>query len=150
MLFYTHIAFAILLGLYVIDFIPITDITLFFSSLIVFTLVPDIDQTKSIIGKRLKPLSGILSFFGHRGFTHSVLFVVLVYLILSHFSMLIAFAAVLAILSHLILDALTPKGIMPLYPLKYKIKGPFRTNSIIEKMVFIVICAMIIAKFSFP
>lgn len=113
-------------------------ITGFFSSLwnvnifqnldtVIFTVIasqlPDIDHTKSIIGKCFKPLSKWIDRkFGHRTITHSFLFLILIVLIsysfeklfdLDHTYSLILFFAVF---SHFILDMVTIQGIPLFYP----------------------------------
>jgi membrane-bound metal-dependent hydrolase YbcI (DUF457 family) len=78
------------------------------------------------------------------GAFHSYLFIVPVYLLISFFSGVISLAFLLAACSHLILDALTPEGITPFYPLKYRIKGVIKTNSTLEK-IFIIFLLIVLA-----
>lgn len=99
-------------------------------SLCIFSsLLPDIDHTKSIIGKAFFPLAKYLDIkFGHRTITHSVtlllpLFLIFLFVELNlinpyfnrsgiDYSLIFFFA----FLSHLILDMLTVQGIPLFYP----------------------------------
>ena len=52
----------------------------------------------------------------------------------------IGIAIFLGYFSHLIADALTKNGIKPFYPLlNMKINGFFRTNSLLEKIFFLIL-----------
>ena len=87
-----------------------------------FSLLPDIDTTKSFIGKIFYPFAWIINRkFGHRTITHSLLFFALVWGIIwvlkyiniiqdEHFLKI----ALFALLSHLIFDMLTISGV-PLF-----------------------------------
>lgn len=149
MLFYTHLAFSIFVGIFALDYLPIEDKILFFSLLILFTAIPDIDQANSKIGKKLGIFSKIInSIFGHRKFFHSFLFIIPTYLLFSIFSEITAISFLLATSSHLILDALTPEGITPFYPLKFRVKGMIKTGGLLEKVLFALFIALIIIKLS--
>lgn len=147
MLFYTHLVFSFLIGLFLIDYISVSNKILYFVFLILFSSVPDIDKSNSKIGKKFGLFSKLIYFiFGHRKFFHSFLFIVAFYLILSIFSNLISIVFLIATISHLILDALTPEGIVPFYPLSYRFKGVIRTGSFVEKIIFLVIIILIVIK----
>lgn len=86
-------------------------------------LLPDIDHTKSLIGKSVYPLAKFISRnYGHRTITHSIFFLgslTFVSLILEqifstnfHISTILFFS----VLSHFIFDMITIQGIPLLYP----------------------------------
>src|SRR5690242_13202124 len=55
---------------------------LFFGSLVLGALIPDIDHTGSSIGRKIPLIDNIISsVFGHRSFTHSLLFLFLTFLL---------------------------------------------------------------------
>jgi inner membrane protein len=86
-----------------------------------FSLLPDIDHTKSIIGKSVYPLSQwIMRKYGHRTITHSLIFwiicVMLVQLIDNLFHRNNVLIAALSLGSHLIFDMCTRQGIPIFYP----------------------------------
>lgn len=85
------------------------------------SLLPDIDHTRSPIGKLFYPISRYLDKkFGHRTITHSFLFLVITTIIVNSFaSFHFTLVYVLAILSHFIFDMVTVKGI-PLFYLFFK------------------------------
>ena len=89
-----------------------------------FSLLPDIDTTKSAIGKIFYPFAWLINRkLGHRTFTHSLLFFGLVW---GFISALLWFGvivdknilkiALFALLSHLIFDMLTVSGVPLFYP----------------------------------
>ncbi len=86
--------------------------------------LPDIDHPKSHLGRRLKLTSKLVSkTFGHRGFTHSLLFCCIVGWLLYQANQSVGIGAFFGILSHILLDMLTPfsKGVALLYPIKKRI-----------------------------
>lgn len=126
---------------------------------IVFALLPDIDHTRSIIGKSVYPLARWLSVkFGHRTITHSLVFYVavlllvraveLLYLNTSVFSVLAAYA----LLSHNIFDMCTRQGIPFFYPfstrpcvLPANPNMRVRTNDLrSEAIIFVIFCSMML------
>jgi inner membrane protein len=88
------------------------------------SLLPDIDHSKSIIGKAFFPIAKWLDKrYGHRTITHSLAFFIvtsiIVYLIefhtpAEHIYMIFSFA----LLSHLLFDMMTIQGIPLFYPFK--------------------------------
>ncbi|MBX5319661.1 metal-dependent hydrolase [Staphylococcus caprae] len=101
------------------------------------SLLPDICHTKSKIGRRFKILSFIIRLlFGHRTFTHSLVFIALVgfLLYLIHTPMYYMVAIVIGMISHVILDILTPRGVKLFYPLPLNIVSPihFKTGGLVD------------------
>jgi inner membrane protein len=93
------------------------------------SVLPDIDYTKSIIGKCFYPIARFIQrHYGHRTITHSLLALIfltaLVGLVQSSFTPQGHYASVFAVAygSHLLLDACTKQGIPLLYPFK---RNPF-------------------------
>lgn len=81
-------------------------------------LIPDLDEPRSKFGKPLFFISIPLNqVFGHRTFTHSLLFVGIIGLITAFFNLSIALASILGVLTHIIGDMLTGK-VKLLYPNK--------------------------------
>jgi inner membrane protein len=94
-------------------------------------LLPDIDHPQSILSGWI-PGSGLLLALGrvrHRGFTHSILFAVL--LVAAWFAasqrIVIPYPLVVAglagVATHLVSDMLTPQGIPLLYPMRFNFKA---------------------------
>lgn len=108
------------------------------------SLIPDIDEPNSIVGKKVKLLSkGFKAIFGHRGIIHTPFMLILICIglffglkkIPEEFLHLCTYSAiffVIGYLSHLILDYMTPQGIMIFYPFSKKrfrifgLKGKYR------------------------
>ena len=149
MLFYTHVAFSILIGLFLIDNVFVSNKIVFFIFLVLFSSFPDIDKSNSKIGKKFGIFSKLINFFvGHRSFFHSLLFIFLGYALLSVFSDLIAFAFLIGTASHLVLDSMTPAGVAVFYPIQYRFKGRIKTSSLAEKVLFLLFSLLIIIKLS--
>jgi len=147
MLFYTHLLFSVLIGLYLLPYFNFNKI-IFISLIAFFSLVLDIDKANSKLGKKLGLISILINFiFGHRKLFHSLLFIVAGYLILS-FSSLLAISFLIGTLSHLILDSFTKEGVRPFYPLKFHIRNYIKTGSIIEIILAIIFLLLIIIKMS--
>ena len=143
MLFYTHLVFSLIISVLFLD--GITNKLVFLLFVIIFTAVPDIDSSKSKIGKKLGGISKLINFFlGHRKIFHSLLFIFLTFIILSFISPEISLAFLIGTISHIFLDALNPEGIMPFYPLKFRIKGNIKTGSFTEKLLFLVLLVILI------
>ena len=71
--------------------------------LLLGSLLPDIDEQRSVLGRRLRPLSKLLR---HRGFTHSFFFLFLLSPIIL-FSFSIGSALILGVLTHYAADLVT-------------------------------------------
>jgi inner membrane protein len=102
----------------------------------VFATIPDADQRHSWAGKRMFPLSIMLSALNvkHRGLTHSILFTLLVWylLTLTPLPTLCIIGAVIGYSSHWFIDMFNQTGIQIFYPLQKKIK--FGTNIKVQSM----------------
>jgi inner membrane protein len=85
---------------------------------ILFSVLPDIDHTKSPIGKIFYPIAKYLDIhFGHRTITHSILVYSILWLILGKFTNFeITLIFVFSYFSHLLFDMLTVSGVPLLYP----------------------------------
>lgn len=119
------------------------------------SLFPDIDSRTSKLGKKMKITSWLCSkVFGHRGFLHSPLFIVLVYLlcwtIFKHNNIIqynyIWGGFIVGMLTHLICDITTKGGVPLLYPWsRGKISlGVLSSGSKWEPVSLIFIMALII------
>lgn len=104
---------------------------------IVSSLLPDICHTRSKVGRQLKILSLLISLlFGHRTFTHSLLFIGIVIFLLNLIQTPIYYmvSIIVAMISHVILDMLTPRGVKLFYPIPLTIKFPFtfKTGGLVD------------------
>ena len=146
MMYYTHLAFGFLVSLIFIDIFDISNKLLFILITIVFSIFPDIDERKSKIGKKYKFASRIINFlFGHRGFFHSIYIPLILYAVFYSTNAEISIAILAGYFSHLFMDAITKHGIRPLYPIvNRKINGFIKTNSILEKIIFLIIILLIL------
>lgn len=108
---------------------------------VVGALIPDICHGGSKIGRKLPILSKIIStLFGHRSFTHSLLFLFLIGILLNSLvtNESIVAGILVGMASHYILDMATKNGIKLLYPIKVTVRFPIttKTGGAVEDVVF--------------
>ena len=140
MRFYTHILFSILVGLLIIKNNVIVheqfNEVVFLIMIILAGTLPDLDEPHSKIGKKVPLISWPAKLLlRHRGIIHSLWIPLVSYLIISPFSSIIATGISIGYLSHLVLDALTPAGITPFWPIPWKIRGPIKTGALVEHIL---------------
>lgn len=144
MMYKTHIAYGCLITLLVFNFFKVSDPILFFLIVLFGTLLPDLDNTNSVIGRKIKPFS---YFFRHRGFFHSlfaVFFFIVLFRVLSASDIMI-FGFILGYTSHIVMDAMTVRGITPFFPIiNYRVKGFIKTSSLSELVVFFFMMVFIV------
>ncbi|QJC29784.1 metal-dependent hydrolase [Enterobacteriaceae endosymbiont of Plateumaris sericea] len=105
-------------------------------------LLPDIDHPKSILGNRIKIFSHIISkLFGHRGFTHSLLSLIIIISYLFFFNLNfipidVKIGFIIGYFSHILSDMLTPYGVPLLWPYKKKFKLPIIKNNFFREEIF--------------
>lgn len=150
----THQTFGITFGLLTMILLQLIgvhpgdslEIIVFFLLVLLGSLLPDLDTPNSKLGRKLLPISLLLSLFvKHRTATHSMLFVVIVGIGSSllcsilGLSQFYAFGLVIGTISHIAGDWLTNRGVPLLYPfMKKRFKAPvtFSTGSLRERGVF--------------
>ncbi|MBN8207817.1 metal-dependent hydrolase [Bacillus sp. NTK071] len=130
----THAIGGICLGIasqsyYITQSLDAPQIMLYYGACLLGSLLPDVCHPGSWTGRRAKVLSkGISRYFGHRTITHSILFVVLIYWLTSTFAFqdneLIQTGLLIGFVSHLILDAMTVRGIQLFYPIPLRVRFP--------------------------
>jgi inner membrane protein len=145
-----HKAFGFLAGIIAITIFNLMGIVPehLFATLIYFALVllgsifPDIDRSNSFLGRRTKIISIPISIvFGHRKLFHSLLFVVLVYaagmilMVQMQWDLYYLNGFIVGIISHLMADYVTKRGIPIFYPFSktyFRFLITFRTGSALE------------------
>ncbi|MGP4040103.1 metal-dependent hydrolase [Gracilibacillus sp. D59] len=105
-------------------------------------IIPDICHGGSKIGRKFPLLSKLINtLFGHRTFTHSLLFLLLIGFLLSMMTSNASLIAgiIVGIISHLLLDAATKQGIKLLYPVNITVRFPFttKTGGTVENIVLL-------------
>jgi membrane-bound metal-dependent hydrolase YbcI (DUF457 family) len=142
MLFYTHLAFALLTALY---FMPEQILLVLLGA-----MIPDIDNMHSTINRKLYFTRLFTYFFGHRGFCHTLWFGLVLFIIISYLMPKYAGAVLLGFASHLVADSLTKYGVNYLHPIAtFRINGFIETGKGGEKLVLIGIILMIGFKLFF-
>ncbi|MFC0472571.1 metal-dependent hydrolase [Halalkalibacter kiskunsagensis] len=132
--------------------VPNQEPMIFYGAALFGAIIPDICHPRSMIGRTVPLLSNLLSkMFGHRSITHSLLFIFLIYFGLEQFefrgSYDLQLGIVVGVISHILLDLLTPQGTKLFYPIKSNIRIPFyvKTGSIIgETSVMAILIVMTI------
>ena len=139
----THIVFSVLLGT------TLGAPTWWLKWLAIGSLLPDLDQPQSIVGKMVYPISSrINKLFGHRGLMHSMLvWIPLTIIGLNYFKPL----GILSIgaMTHSIIDCMTITGVQLCTPFSEKIfvlankRYRFRSSSRQEMMFLGVLCLLL-------
>jgi len=107
------------------------------------SLLPDIDHPYSTLGKYIFPISGAIK---HRGFTHSFLAAFILPLPLLYFGTGYYFITIWSYLLHLLVDTLSPMGVMWLYPIKKRYSLNLAKTGGIEEAFIVVTCLLFIFK----
>lgn len=144
-------------------FASFTDVNIFespeyFGATVLFSVLPDADHTRSLIGKSVYPLARFINTkFGHRTITHSFIFILSVVVVIRISEMMLykppifSIIAFYGILSHCIFDMCTRQGIQFFYPFS---KRPavlpanpqmrLQTNDLrSEAIIFVIFCSLI-------
>ncbi len=138
MLFRTHAIIGIFAGLVVVSW---TGDPLSFFICLFASLLPDIDSTKSFIGRRFyfRPIQWIVK---HRGFFHSLTACILFSLIIARIAPSISFAFFVGYAAHLLADSFTVEGVTPFWPLAHKTEGTMTTGNLSENFIFFSFCVL--------
>ena len=128
--------------------------------------IPDIDNRRSYIGQKAKKISkAINKYGGHRGITHSILGLIIAFLLLSiigdytklvnfEYYRVFSFGILIGYASHLIFDIITIGGIPLFYPVKKRfrllyLKSDKFQNLISAMCIIITILILIQLNYSF-
>ena len=134
----THFLFGLLLGiLHYFSGAPFWTIFL----IPIFSLLMDVDEKHSYVGRKAKVVGWA---FMHRGFFHSIWFIILSVLIAREISNHLAASVLIAYIGHLLLDGVTKAGIRPFWPLRLRLSGPVRVGKWEEHVFLILIVAGIV------
>jgi len=120
MMFYTHMAFGVLLFGLIASTLGIVPTVSLLAVVAIASLLPDIDHPKSVLGTILFPISTYISRkFGHRTVTHSLAFVGMVAaasapMFLVHWSYWLAI--VVGTLAHIVSDGMNVSGVPLMWP----------------------------------
>ena len=108
---------------------------------VIGALLPDICHRGSKIGRTFPLIAKLVTtVFGHRSFTHSLLFLFLIGMLLHTFIPYksITIGILLGMASHVLLDMGTKKGVKLFFPVSISVRLPLttKTGSKVEKVVF--------------
>jgi inner membrane protein len=143
MRYYTHITTSLSSVILLGEWLPVdvsATSTVAVSGLILGSVLPDLDESRSWIGRRIPVLSTIIkALFGHRSITHSGLILTLTIAAMFHFSHEFILGLLLGIALHIIADFFSVGGIPLLYPLSKKRSqvALYRTGTWTEMLIFI-------------
>lgn len=137
----THVAFGIFISLLIFRVVHIENQTLFVIICGFFALLPDVDNSRSKFGQRVKPLSFILK---HRGLMHSIWIPLILTLAVYPLSFDISLAIFAGYVSHLLTDSITKRGVKFIWPIGWKTKGYITTGGMMEGAFFVVTSLLII------
>lgn len=121
----------IFLALVLFSFFQFSWLALF--TIVVFSLLPDIDEKNSLLGRYFP----VAYFFKHRGFFHSIFFLSCCLILLVIFAPQLLLYATTGFISHVLLDALTKQGVT-IWPFG-RIRGPFRSGGKTDFLLFLLL-----------
>lgn len=136
MLLRTHLALAVFAIMLFVKYV--NNQLLFIFIMFIATMLPDIDTGFSTLGK-MKGFRPLQFFARHRGMIHSFTFCILISLILAVFWPSVSLAFFLGYGLHLFLDSFTKEGIMPFWPYKKRSSWHFKTGSLVETTLFLIL-----------
>ncbi len=143
MLLRTHVTFGLLIGLLSLNYLDVPNKYVYIALICIASALPDIDESNSRIGRKLRPLSTIIEkVFGHRNIFHSIfpligIFIIFFYVLDWNVA---GIAFLLGYSSHLFTDMFTYMGVGLLYPLyKGRITGFIKTGGIVEHIIFFIL-----------
>ena len=125
-----------------------------------FSVLPDMDTTKSLIGKIFYPVAWIINRkLGHRTFTHSLLFLALIWLTffaLFKFEVIpdkdLLKIAVFSTFSHFVFDMITVSGVPLLYPfflnacvIPGNVNFRFKSGEWKSELIVVFVCSVLCA-----
>ncbi|WP_026689602.1 metal-dependent hydrolase [Alteribacter aurantiacus] len=139
----THLAMTMAVGSGLSYFQQDTTFTaLYIGGLVLGSLLPDIDEPSSFIGRRLPFFSRpVKRLFGHRGITHSVLSWLLLVYVLSSYTNLFVLGLVTGYGVHLLGDLFSKRSIPLLAPLSgFRLKMPitYKSSGLFENTVLFI------------
>ena len=108
---------------------------IFFISVIVATVLPDLDSNTSSYGRH-SIFAPIQFFVRHRGIFHSFTTAVIISLLIAIKWPIVSFGFFVGYSIHLLSDSFTKEGIQPFWPLHIKSNGPLITGGRIEESLF--------------
>ncbi|MDP2908129.1 MAG: metal-dependent hydrolase [Nanoarchaeota archaeon] len=143
MLLRTHLAFGLLVGLLSLNYLNVPSTYLFIIMVCFASALPDIDESDSRIGRKIRPISWFIEkVFGHRNVFHSIfpllaMFITFFYILKWNVA---GTAFLLGYSGHLFIDMFTYMGIGLLHPLyKGRITGFIKTGGIVEHVLFFIL-----------
>jgi len=138
-MFKTHLMFSLLVSSLIFKYFSLNPY-LFVLILVLAGSLPDIDHTKSRIGRKLFIISWIINFFfGHRRLIHSIIFASILSLVIKMVFNEYWIPFYIGYLSHLFLDVLTKQGLNIFYPSNFKLDGFIKTNGLFEKVFLFIL-----------
>lgn len=165
MTFKTHIAFAEMVALPPILYLyahhqcDFETLKLYTASVATGAVLPDIDHTRSYISRKVPVIPHLLALYTkHRGFTHSLLGILSILLLLAltqrflHIPIIIALGLGIGYILHIIADAMTVSGIKnfcchtTLYTLPKALRC--KTGSIGEYFYFFLFSSILFGEFA--
>ena len=136
----THVAFGIFFSLLLFRVVHIENPALFVIIASFFALLPDIDQSRSKVVMKVRPLSLVLK---HRGLMHSIWIPMILILVVYPISFDISLAIFIGYFSHLLTDGFTKRGVKFIWPIGWKTKGYVTTGGKMEHTILMLISLLI-------
>jgi len=139
MLTRTHFIFSIFIFLIIFPYLEFNKI-IFLIFLLIGTLLPDVDTSRSRIGRKFyfRPLQW---FVKHRGIFHSLVFGLIIFGIIYSFNVSAGFGFFTGWILHLFLDCFTKAGVQVFWPIYNKKVGLriLKSGGLFEEILFVLL-----------
>lgn len=163
MTFKSHIALGVIGGLSLGYLTPVSELKNYYTIVLPLialgSVMPDIDEPRSFIGRKLPGVSHLISLtFTHRGFTHFLICPLLIAIIAGLFlneARFYVYALAFGMFMHQVGDMLTKSGI-PYYFFPFKGRAVllpkvlrFYTGGVIERIILIIVLTPLLVLLSY-
>jgi inner membrane protein len=139
--YHTHIVTSLAVGACIASQTSLPFTVSYATGVIVGSLLPDIDEPNSYVGRRSLGMSNkVKQAFGHRGMTHSILvWAVITTVLLIQSPSLFSYGLIIGYLLHIIEDFFSVQGVPLFWPFqtkRYKSIITYRTAGLLERVIY--------------
>lgn len=149
MRYHTHVVTSLALGACIASYASFPFTIGYASGVVIGSVLPDIDEPKSFIGRRSLGVSNqVKKAYGHRGMTHSVLvWAVIAAVFIAQSPSLFTYGFIIGYLLHIVEDFFSVQGVPLFWPIqtkRYKSFITYRTAGLLEKLIYYASFVMLI------
>jgi len=155
MRYHTHVMTSLAASACIASYTPLPFSIGYVSGVIIGSIIPDIDEPNSYLGRRSFGMSSkVKQAFGHRGMTHSLLvWAVITAVLLVQSPSMFSYGFIIGYILHIIEDFFSVQGVPLFWPFqtkRYKSFITYRTAGFLEKFIYYIsfaICVFYVVQF---